>query len=348
MSYGADCVDRENSTRSRKKSNWQTPLCCILHSHEPSSVKPWSPSICLMTATMRLPRRSPEKSVQRSSHFAVRLPKRHWMLILRRKKTRMQPKGSVRNEIYDLECPTDCCVEIRMAILDGFVDDALALTHRYYPRVLNDNPQIFFRLKCRKFVEMMRLSTEYLDAASDPGSVQKRGKKGSVNGHHATAHSDDGMEAEMDLDEPPVILGGKNMGDRDWDRMDTEDGQVGRQIEATLKHTDLVNEMVLYGRELKQQFKEDQSSLVTETMREIFGMFAYPDPRKSEQAHLLDKSERIPVAEALNSAILGKLSFFIPLRMCQSTMLTSFQSRSANLHRRRWSDCSSKPSCSPT
>ena len=201
-------------------------------------------------------------------------------------------------------------LEIRTAILEGLIDEAISLTDRHYPGVLNEYPLIYFRLKCRKFVEMMRLSTEYLDAASKgpTTSPQKLNKKGSVNGHHATAHSDDELEPDMDLDDPPIQVTGKHI-DQDWDRMETEEHQETEQpFSATFKHQELLQEIIQYGRELKQQFKEDQSKLVTDTMTEIFGMLAYSDPRESEQAHLLETYERVPVAEALNSAILGKLN----------------------------------------
>lgn len=130
----------------------------------------------------------------------------------------------------------------------------------------------------------MRRSTEFIDA-----STEKRSK--STNGH-TIGPSDDVFDRDMDLDEPMKE-------NEDWDKMETEEADNG------LKHQDLLKEMVYYGQELKQMFKEDHSKLVTDTMTEIFGMFAYPDPRKSDQAHLLDTSQRVPVAEALNSAILG-------------------------------------------
>ena len=72
-------------------------------------------------------------------------------------------------------------------------------------------------------------------------------------------------------------------------------------------HEELSKKAVDYGKELRQHFKADQSQLVTETMTKIFGMMAYKDPTMSDQAYLLDKSQRGPVAEAVNSAILGML-----------------------------------------
>ncbi len=160
----------------------------------------------------------------------------------------------------------------------------MKLTNALYPHVLIDNRPIYFRLRCRKFVEMIRQSTELLDG---PTSKQKK----SVNGH-STAISDDEFEPEMDLDEQT------NSAD-DWDKMETEEADSG------LKYQGLLDMTLTYGRELKYEFRNDHSKHVENAFRDIFSMFAYEDPRKSPTAHLLDQAGRVPVAEELNSAILG-------------------------------------------
>lgn len=111
----------------------------------------------------------------------------------------------------------------------------------------------------------------------------------------------------MDLDDDPSIdIKQQRDSSNDYDRMDTEDGTPNSDLEsADSQAQELLKEAVLYGKDLKQHFKADQSQLVTETMTKIFGMLAYPNPMHSDQAYLLDKSQRGPVAEAVNSAILG-------------------------------------------
>ena len=179
----------------------------------------------------------------------------------------------------------DVPLEIRKAILEGDIDKALKLTNTFYPQVLPENPRIYFRLRCRRFVELMRQSTDILDASHHKGSKAMNG--------HSTAISDDGFDPDMDLDEP------MRDGD-DWDKMDTE------EADANMKYDAHITQMIQYGQELKKEFQHDQSKLVTETFTEIFSMFSYPDPRKSPHGKLLDSSQRDPVAEALNSAILGR------------------------------------------
>ena len=122
-----------------------------------------------------------------------------------------------------------------------------------------------------------------------------------MNGH-STAISEDGLEREMDIDEP------MKDGD-DWDRMDTEEVE-NHKAESGMKYDMLQTYLIQYGQELKSEFKDDQSQLVTDTFTEIFSMLAYQDPRKSPHAKMLDAGERVPVAEGLNSAILGNYDPF--------------------------------------
>ena len=151
----------------------------------------------------------------------------------------------------------------------------------------------------------MRQISEHNEAVNATNGLNaKRVKRSAINGHHTTAHSDDGFEPDMDLDDPPLDI--KNNSSNDYDKMDTEDGTTDPDLDTTNdRHQELLKEAVIYGKDLKQHFKADQSQLVTETMTKIFGMIAYKNPSQSDQAYLLDKSQRGPVAEAVNSAILG-------------------------------------------
>ena len=181
-------------------------------------------------------------------------------------------------------------LEIRAAILDGDIDKALKRTNAYYSHVLQDNPQIYFRLRCRKFVEIMRQAAEVLDR-----SVEKKPKF--ANGD-ASAISDDHFEPDMEIDE-------QLNGNDDWDRMETEEADNG------LKYQTLTENALLYAQELDTEFKNDRNKDVKDELENIFAMFCYEDPRKSPSkiAHLLDRAGRVPVAEELNSAILGRSIF---------------------------------------
>ncbi|QSS61968.1 ran-binding protein [Histoplasma capsulatum] len=90
--------------------------------------------------------------------------------------------------------------EIRTAILDGDIDKALKFTNASYANVLRDNPQIYFRLRCRKFIEMMRRCTEPQPIAP---STSKQAARSSNGATAVSVHdtSDDVFVHDMELDE---------------------------------------------------------------------------------------------------------------------------------------------------
>ena len=170
---------------------------------------------------------------------------------------------------------------IRRAILDGDIDRALKLTKRDYPAVLEQNEQVYFRLRCRKFIEMIRREAEH-------NSLLERKNQPK---HQLRGDDDDDDMIEIDT----------------WDdRMDTEDG-VDDTVVNKLSH-----EALAYGIELRSEFSNDPRKEVSKHLDEIFALMAYPNPHKvKEVAHLLDASARVAVAEELNSAILSRWSVFL-------------------------------------
>jgi len=167
---------------------------------------------------------------------------------------------------------------IRRAILSGDIDRALKYTKSYYPSVLTENEQVYFRLRCRKFIEMIRKEAE-LNLLIDKKSVSR------------ARHGEDDEEM-LEAD-----------GHSTWeDQMDTEDG-----VDSTTL-SKLSRDALDYGMELRSEFHADPRREVSKHLDEIFALMAYPNPLKvKEVAHLLDGTGRVAVAEELNSAILSKL-----------------------------------------
>lgn len=166
--------------------------------------------------------------------------------------------------------------------MDGDIDKALKRTNAFYPQVLRDHSRVYFRLRCQKFVEMIRQTAEILETS--PSKAAK-----SSNGHGAAAQMDT-EPSEMDVDDQKDET-------EEWDRMEME------EADTSVKYQELLEDTIRYGQVLKQEFRDDPST--DSDFKEIFSLFMYKDPRKSPQAHLLDRAGRVPVAEELNSAILG-------------------------------------------
>ncbi|KAF2259807.1 Ran-binding protein-like protein [Lojkania enalia] len=203
--------------------------------------------------------------------------------------------------------------KIRAAILDGDIDKALKHTNAYYPSVLRDNENIYFKLRCRKFIEMIRRCNELNAQCHPPTPPSKRSI--ASNGFRNSAATDD-YDFEMELDEQ---LGVHN-GTAQWgtDNMDTEDELENKES----KLQNLTDETIKYGMELKSEFASDPRREVKRALEDTFALIAYENASQSTLAPLLETSGRLPVAEELNSAILvsiGKSSTAALERLCQQT-----------------------------
>ncbi|OOF91022.1 hypothetical protein ASPCADRAFT_400441 [Aspergillus carbonarius ITEM 5010] len=188
--------------------------------------------------------------------------------------------------------------KIRAAILEGDIDKALKYTNAYYANVLQTYPQIHFKLRCRKFLEMMRRCNE--------PSATKRGK--SSNGlSGSSAVFDQEMELDEQLQEGDVY---------EADGMDME------EPETTVRSNELLTEAVQYGQQLFLDYPPEERGGDRKMLDDIFSLVAYPDARRSVHGHYLDPAGRIAVAEELNSAILvslGKSSSAALERLYQQT-----------------------------
>lgn len=177
------------------------------------------------------------------------------------------------------------CTEIRLAILEGDIDKAFKYLHAYYPHVLEaeENRGVYFRLRCRKFIEMIRRSYE--------GSMSK-----TSNGHKSD-NDVDGFDQQMELDDQlqrEIRPAGDAMD------MDHDDGRS-----STARNNDLLTEAVQYGMELRIEFGADSKKEIDKELTDTFGLLAYTDARDSALAGLMEGKGRVEIAEQVNGAILG-------------------------------------------
>nr|CDP25059.1 Putative protein similar to ran-binding protein 10 RBP10 of Mus musculus [Podospora anserina S mat+] len=164
---------------------------------------------------------------------------------------------------------------IRRAILEGDIDRAMRYTEQYYPNVLKENEQVYFRLKCRKFIEMIRKEAEMNLKLEDRNRrlEEQRSRQG--------------------------------LGDNDEEMQDEWDDEREFYIDQLGK---LSMEALEYGQELRAEFTNNPSREMTKHLDEISSLIAYPHPLQvPEVSHLMDAKGRVAVAEELNSAILTSL-----------------------------------------
>ncbi|KAH7356846.1 CTLH/CRA C-terminal to lish motif domain-containing protein [Rhexocercosporidium sp. MPI-PUGE-AT-0058] len=175
----------------------------------------------------------------------------------------------------------------RQPVLEGDVDKALKHTNAFYPNVLKDNEHVSFRLKCRKFIEMIRQGAEMQNSSHSNG-VKKS------NGHSGDWYDD--VTQGMDLDDHQSQA-------NNWDRMETEESSENQN-----DYHRLVQETLAYGQALQAEYKDDPRREISKALEEAFALMAYTDPLNAKEvSHQLDPSGRAAVAEELNSAILLSL-----------------------------------------
>lgn len=159
--------------------------------------------------------------------------------------------------------------------MEGDIDRALKHTNAFYPQVLRENEHVFFRLKCRKFIEMIRREAEINLVGGDKRSHNNGLAKASL------------MDEDMEVDDDP----------------DDFDGQM----DSSGASRDLTQVALLYGQSLQADYAGDERREVRSALEEIFSLMAYQNPLKEPKvAHLLERKGRVAVAEELNSAILRK------------------------------------------
>jgi Ran-binding protein 9/10 len=197
--------------------------------------------------------------------------------------------------------------EIRSSILEGDIDKAFKHTTAYYPHVLEDNPEIVFRLKCRKYVEMIRQCSELHNPTPVPNVARNTfPTKSSTNGHTDVFDEDmelDDDENENEDDDFSQMTNTSN-GDAEPEAEEEEDEFHNVPTYPT-KYDELLQEAMSYGQTLMREYRDEKREY-RKTLEDIFSLIAYDDAKSSVHGHLLEMSGRVQVAEELNSAILGK------------------------------------------
>lgn len=178
--------------------------------------------------------------------------------------------------------------------MDGDIDRALDTTHQHFPNVLSDSPQIVFRLKCRKWVELISKAAD-LRVREEAKEKNRRVS----NGFSKSSAVADDFAQDMDLDDQPN--GNTN----------SEKNDSGRN----LQYDELLSEAMNYGQVLQREYRDGEDGEYNKTLLDIFSLVAYDNPRDSVHGSLLDRKGRVAVAEELNSAILGELLYMTCLHI---------------------------------
>ncbi|KAG9248564.1 hypothetical protein BJ878DRAFT_487382 [Calycina marina] len=177
---------------------------------------------------------------------------------------------------------------IRTFILNGEIEKAHQHTDKVYPHVLKSNEGVYFRLRCMRFIEMIRQGAEMAQVPSPAKAARKS------NGYYHSDFDDDVINHDMELDDQPSL-----------DKMDIK---MEPDEPSVITYNQLLIETLKYGKEIQHEFREDPRREVQKTLAEAFSLMAYADPLGAKKvSHLLDPSGRVSLAEEVNCAILLSL-----------------------------------------
>lgn len=201
-------------------------------------------------------------------------------------------------------------IEIRRAVMSGHIDEAMEQTETMYPHLLDTHPDLLFKLKARKFLDIMLEDEE--DIHSTP----------------VLAEDEEGDTASVSssFEEPPVRASGRRLS---WAAVaattttpDTEEIGGKRRLlsyslgrrnsgislansEEGTKKLQVLRKAIEYGQELQEEYQDSPKYL--DQLMDMFGLLSFTEPKLSPLAHMLDKSLRDTVASDLNNAIQGNL-----------------------------------------
>jgi hypothetical protein len=219
---------------------------------------------------------------------------------------------------------------IRSAILDGEIDTALSHLSSSYPHVLerDENRDVYFKLRCRKFIEMICRVNDLSTQDLPPIAPKAAGKLP----QHLSDSNGGIFDHQMELDDqlhresrapiiPPMPVpspfnpglrfgDGANGNDEKHDKMDTAPDGI-RLVSSSTDPDQLLVDALEYGQELKAEFSDDPRPAVRKALDDTFALIAYQDARDSIVGGLMEGKGRVEIAEKVNSAILGESSIVL-------------------------------------
>jgi hypothetical protein len=224
-------------------------------------------------------------------------------------------------------CYADESRGIRSAILEGEIDKALKFLNTYYPHVLEreENRDVYFKLRCRKFIEMICRVNDLSTQDPPPMAPKAAGKLPQHSSDSNGAIFDHQMELDDQLHResrapviPPMPVpspfnpglrfgDGANGNDGKDDTMDTAPDGI-HLVSSSMDSEQLLVDALEFGQELKAEFNDDPRPAVRKALDDTFALIAYQDARESIVGGLMEGKGRVEIAEEVNSAILGTSS----------------------------------------
>ena len=206
-----------------------------------------------------------------------------------------------------IESDIECRTNIVNHVLGGKIDSAIEAVQKHYPKVLEtEDHLIFFKLRCRKFVELI------LETAEIKKKIKIIRERDDRRKDREETYIDDEMNMDVDDDSSKPLAyrpsSSKSISNT-ISSYSTPDGEDAGELEdLVVQYETALNEAINYGQTLSKNHQSDPRPELQQLFKKTFGIVAWEDPLEAGGAiaDIVGHNSRIALAHEVNQAILSK------------------------------------------
>ncbi len=207
------------------------------------------------------------------------------------------------------------------AVTRGDIDSVLEMAQEECPVVLEVNEGLMlFKLRCRKFVELMLETSEALKKTRvETPDADEEEEEDAVFDYVDVSENGTAMEVdgEDDSTTPVTTTNGFANGDAKGG-LPIPGGGGGKRLQtspAMAKYQRALSDALAYGRKLQSDYRTDMRLEVQSRLKRTFSLVTYDDPTTAggEVAELVSQEARVQLAQEMNQAILGGFHLYVVL-----------------------------------
>ncbi|KAF8203757.1 concanavalin A-like lectin/glucanase domain-containing protein, partial [Pholiota molesta] len=220
--------------------------------------------------------------------------------------------NSISSKSDAIDSDIESRTNIVNAVLAGDIDTAIESTRAHYPTVLEiDSHFILFKLRCRKFVELILETTEIKKKMK---ALRETEADAAERLREIETSHDGWLDEEMNMDiddDAPGPLNIRPMSETpsimSVDPSVGVPGDAMRALESiSLQYESALNTAITYGQALSNDYQSDPRPEVQQRFKKTLGIVAWEDPLEAGGAiaDLASHESRIALAHEINQAIL--------------------------------------------
>jgi len=240
------------------------------------------------------------------------------------------------------------------SVISGDIDTVISDAKTHYPAVLEAEAGLMlFKLRCRKFVELILAAAELKKRMRNRSVSRTRGEDDGVVGMDGIDEDWTGMEVDEEgdarLSPPAPSMNGFSSAGPGRRRTSRSPGDAGGGLGAgtvdgtAARYEVALNQAISYGQTLSKAYKDDERPEVKEIFKRTFAIVAWEDPMTAGGlvSEVVGQEARVVLANELNKAILSECSgcFQVGVLNVFFCFFFFFQNRKTARRRLFWRRC---------